>query len=91
MFESITHEIILLANNHQVITALWVSINLIATVMAICGVFEITSYNLSPKDIYDNSKLNIFGTIVVFLILVCIIPVYYLIMLIYLITHMGRM
>lgn len=47
-------------------------------------------YCLSPKWIYDNSKLNIFGTILLFLFLMLLIPTYYILWFIYWLCHVGR-
>lgn len=43
-----------------------------------------------PKYIYDHSKFNKFGTFLTFLVFFVMIPVYYLLWLVYWLCHVGR-
>ena len=47
-------------------------------------------YFISPRFIYDNTKLNIFGVILISLLIFLIATYYYIIIFIYWITHIGR-
>lgn len=47
-------------------------------------------YYGSPKYIYNNSTLNVFGTLMLSLIILFLAPIYYLLWLIYWLCHVGR-
>lgn len=47
-------------------------------------------YRQCPRDLYDNTKLNWFGVIVAFLGLFLLFPVYYLLLGLYWLFHVGR-
>ena len=43
-----------------------------------------------PNYIYDNTKMNIFGVMTIFTVLLCIMPFYYIGWFIYWAFHIGR-
>lgn len=50
----------------------------------------ICMYYGCPKYIYDNSTLNVFGVILVFLLFFILMPIYYIIWFWYWLFHVGR-
>ena len=67
---------------------------LISTFVSI-GIFILTKdekymYYYCPKWIYKNTKCNIFGVLLIFLLLFILAPVYYLLWFIYWLCHVGR-
>ena len=73
----------------------WVLCNIMPIIIIIMGGYEQLHDSLyihygSPKYIYDNSKLNWFGAVVSFLGLFLLFPVYYLMLGIYWLFHIGR-
>lgn len=64
--------------------------NLFSFVIFSCVEFRLDRYILSPKWLYNNSKVNKFGVVLYFILLSLIIPEYYLLMFLYWVTHVGR-
>lgn len=57
---------------------------------AAIGEKSLYMYCCCPKYIYDNSDLNVFGVIIVFLLLFALMPLYYVLWFGYWLIHVGR-
>ena len=75
----------------QTIICLYICVSAIILIsISVECIFTGSKYNLCPKPIYDHTNLNIFGTALVFILLFCLMPYYYIFWFIYWICHVGR-
>lgn len=51
---------------------------------------DLDEYPLSPKNIWEESEMNILGIILALIFLLIFIPVYYLVIFLHWICHVGR-
>lgn len=65
-------------------------ISIIIFFLAVTDEKKLYMYYGCPKYIYNNSKLNVFGVFLVFLLCFILGPVYYLLWFIYWLFHVGR-
>ena len=64
--------------------------SIVSVVVFISALNENMIYYGCPTYIYDHSNFNIFGTILLFLFFLILVPVYYLMWFVYWICHVGR-
>lgn len=73
----------------EVFLLVYLFITLMISIVVFC-LYTPTDYYLCPISIYEDSELNIFGALLVFIFLLMIIPFYYVAIFIYWICHVGR-
>lgn len=79
--------------NSEIIVCIFIYICL--SIMASIGLLkeffdDPEEFCLSPRCLYENSEMNICGVLLVFVLLVICVPLYYLVVFLYWITHVGR-